>query len=92
PSQASSSTPTTTATKEAVGVSLKRYLQKETSEVKTKKVRINNRNFGECLTEEECLKRFKEQEEAKNAKKGKKGTGRGRGRPRKLVESKLTPD
>ncbi|RNA28792.1 hypothetical protein BpHYR1_007333 [Brachionus plicatilis] len=32
------------------------------------------------------------QEEAKNAKIAKKGTGRGRGRPRKLVESKLIPD
>ncbi|RNA34229.1 hypothetical protein BpHYR1_024279 [Brachionus plicatilis] len=32
------------------------------------------------------------QEEAKNVKIAKKGTGRGRGRPRKLVESKLTPD
>ncbi|RMZ99870.1 hypothetical protein BpHYR1_044696 [Brachionus plicatilis] len=32
------------------------------------------------------------QEEAKNAKKFKKGTGRGKGGPRKLVESKLTPD
>ncbi|RMZ97711.1 hypothetical protein BpHYR1_002748 [Brachionus plicatilis] len=32
------------------------------------------------------------QEEAKNDKIAKKGTGRGRGRPRKLVESKLTPD
>ncbi|RNA36667.1 hypothetical protein BpHYR1_010654, partial [Brachionus plicatilis] len=55
-------------------------------------LRINNRNFAESLTKEECLKRLKEQEEAKNAKKAKKGTGRGSGRPRKLVKSKLTPD
>ncbi|RNA13436.1 hypothetical protein BpHYR1_039281, partial [Brachionus plicatilis] len=49
-----------------------------------KKPRISDSREG-------CFKAL-EQEEAKNAKRAKKGTGRGRGRPRKLVESKLTPD
>ncbi|RNA35124.1 hypothetical protein BpHYR1_053233 [Brachionus plicatilis] len=61
-----------------------KILDISTTPNEVKKPRISDSGEG-------CFKAL-EQEQAKNAKIANKGTGRGRGRPRKLVESKLTPD
>ncbi|RNA25881.1 hypothetical protein BpHYR1_035483 [Brachionus plicatilis] len=55
-------------------------------EIQSKKKNYTVQNLKHTISD------VNKQEEAKNAKITKKVTGRGRGRPRKLVESKLTPD